>query len=57
MRVMQPYEFERIRKIFYKLKQYRVRYQQPIDLLFLSKRIGYRMNKGVISEKKTPIIS
>ncbi len=33
MRV-QPYEFERIRKILYKLKQYRVRHQQPVTPLF-----------------------
>lgn len=54
MRVMQPYEFERIRKIFYKLKQYRVRYQQPIDLLFLKQEDWVPYEQGsYFGEKNT----
>jgi alpha-mannosidase len=51
---MQPYEFERIRKIFYKLKQYRVRYQQPIDPLFLKQEDWVPYEQGsYFGEKNT----
>lgn len=55
MRVMQPYEFERIRKILYKLKQYRVRHQQPVTPLFLKRETWVPYEQGTYFGEKIPI--
>ncbi len=52
MRVMQPYEFERIRKILYKLKQYRVRHQQPVAPLFLKRETWVPYEQGTYFGEK-----
>ncbi|EAC5408174.1 hypothetical protein B1O25_17040, partial [Listeria monocytogenes] len=52
MRVMQPYEFERIRKILYKLKQYRVRHQQPVTPLFLKRETWVPYEQGTYFGEK-----